>query len=81
MSRSWLIRVLVALASGEVAGITVISEASLPGTGAETAAMPGSVARVPASRVNAAVLAGEVVVPTSWRGPLKPWPNPSASSS
>jgi hypothetical protein len=74
-------RVLVAAASGEVAGITLISEASWPATGAETAAIPGSVARVAASRVNAVTSAGEVVVPTSCSGPLKPGPNPSASRS
>ncbi len=42
---------LVAAASGEVAGITLITEAPWPGTGAETAAIPGSVRRVAASRV------------------------------
>ena len=81
LSRSAAIRVLVALASGDVVGVTLISEAPLPGTGAETAAIPGSVRSVPASRVNAAVLAGDPVVPTSCRGPLNPGPKPSASSS
>ena len=81
LSRSVLIRVLVALASGEVVGITLISEAPWPGTGAETAAIPGSVLSVSASRVNAAVAAGDPVVATSCSGPLKPGPNPSASSS
>jgi hypothetical protein len=74
-------RVLVAAASGDVAGITLITEAPWPGTGAETAAIPGSVFRVPARRVNAAVAAGVLVVPTRCRGPLKPGPKPSASSS
>ena len=58
LSRSWLIRVLVAAASGEVAGVTLITEAPWPGMGAETAAIPGSVFRVAARRVNAAVAAG-----------------------
>ena len=81
MSRSWLIRVLVALASGEVVGITLISEAPWPATGAETAAIPGSVRSVPASRANATASAGVLVVPASSRGPLKPGPNPVASRS
>ena len=61
--------------------ITLISEAPWPVTGAETAAIPGSVRSVPASRANAAASAGELVVPTSSSGPLKPGPNPSASRS
>jgi hypothetical protein len=74
-------RVLVAAASGDVAGITLISAAPWPATGAETAAIPGSAFKVPASRVSAAASAREPVVPTSWSGPLKPGPKPSASSS
>jgi NAD(P)-dependent dehydrogenase (short-subunit alcohol dehydrogenase family) len=69
-------RVLVAADSGDVVGMTLITEAPWPGTGAETAAIPGSVRRVAASRVNAAVAAGVLVVPASCRGPLKPGPNP-----
>jgi uncharacterized membrane protein len=56
--------VLVAAASAEVVGITLINEAPWPATGAETAAIPDSVFSVPASRANAAVSAGELVVPT-----------------
>src|SRR5260370_36213584 len=74
-------RVLVALASGEVVGITLISEALWPGTGAETAAIPGSVLSVAASRVNAAVPAGGGGVPARCKGAVKPGPNPAAGRS
>ena len=74
-------RVLVAAASGEVAGVTLITEAPWPGTAAETAAMPGSVFSVSASRVNAAASAGVLVGRAELQGPRwKPGPNPSASS-
>jgi hypothetical protein len=73
--------VLVALASGEVAGITLISEAPRPTTGSETAAIPGSVRSVPASRANAAASAGVLVVPASASRPLTPGPKPVASRS
>ena len=49
---------LVAAASAEVVGITLINEAPGPATGAETAAIPVSVFSVAASRANAAVSAG-----------------------
>jgi hypothetical protein len=49
-------------------GITLISEAPFPVTGAEASAIPGTDFRVPASRVNAAASAREVIVPTSCSG-------------
>jgi hypothetical protein len=81
LSRSRSMRVLVAAASGDVVGITLISVAPWPGMGAETAAMPGSVLSVLASLASAAASVGEPVVATSCSGPLKPGPNPSASRS
>src|SRR5258708_13531791 len=78
LSRSSRMRVLVAAASGEVVGITVISVAPLPGMGAETAATPCSVLSVPVSLASAALSAGDPAVATSCSGPLKPGPTPPA---
>ena len=81
--RRWWTSSSVRASCGAVVGLavsTAVSPAAL-NTGAVTAATPGSACRASWMRSTAAWSAGAGTSTTTWIGPLKPGPNPSASWS